>query len=97
MQQDKRRSVVGTPYWMAPELIRGLPYDDKVRSGCKDSDFEFFNLCIRTCMCSQVDVWSTGITAIEMCEGEPPLMDKPPLRVTAPLHTQPSSIVWFKV
>ena len=30
VQQDKRRSVVGTPYWMAPELIRGLPYDDKV-------------------------------------------------------------------
>ena len=27
---DKRRSVVGTPYWMAPELIRGLPYDAKV-------------------------------------------------------------------
>ena len=27
--QDKRQSVVGTPYWMAPELIRGLPYDAK--------------------------------------------------------------------
>lgn len=31
-EQDKRRSVVGTPYWMAPELIRGLEYDAKVRS-----------------------------------------------------------------
>lgn len=29
-EQDKRRSVVGTPYWMAPELIRGLEYDAKV-------------------------------------------------------------------
>mmetsp|Transcript_9991 Transcript_9991/g.14595 ORF Transcript_9991/g.14595 Transcript_9991/m.14595 type:complete len:451 (-) Transcript_9991:191-1543(-) len=63
-EQDKRRSVVGTPYWMAPELIRGLPYDDKV------------------------DVWSLGITLIEMCQGEPPLMDKPPLRALLLITTQ---------
>lgn len=29
-EQDKRKSVVGTPYWMAPELIHGLAYDAKV-------------------------------------------------------------------
>lgn len=29
-EQDKRKSIVGTPYWMAPELIRGLEYDAKV-------------------------------------------------------------------
>ena len=29
-EQSKRSSVVGTPYWMAPELIRGMSYDDKV-------------------------------------------------------------------
>ena len=55
-EQDKRRSVVGTPYWMAPELIRGLEYDAKV------------------------DVWSMGITALEMADGEPPLIREPPLR-----------------
>lgn len=33
-EQTKRNSVVGTPYWMAPELIRGLDYDSKVEILC---------------------------------------------------------------
>lgn len=65
-EEEKRKSVVGTPYWMAPELIRSLDYD------------------------YQVDVWSTGITAIEMAEGDPPLMDRAPMQAMLLITINPS-------
>jgi serine/threonine protein kinase len=73
---DVTSAKVGTPYWMAPELIMGKAYDTKARTLC----LKRRSLPSRLSACVQVDIWSLGILAIEMAEGEPPLLHEPPLR-----------------
>ncbi|XP_014007274.2 mitogen-activated protein kinase kinase kinase kinase 4 isoform X12 [Salmo salar] len=57
----RRNTFIGTPYWMAPEVI-----------ACDENPEATYDY--------RSDLWSTGITAIEMAEGAPPLCDMHPMR-----------------
>lgn len=66
LRNGKTKSLVGSPYWMAPEVIAGNDYD-----------------------CSS-DIWSLGITILEMAEGKPPYADINPWEVLFIIAVRPS-------
>ncbi|XP_033637348.1 serine/threonine-protein kinase mig-15-like isoform X2 [Asterias rubens] len=57
----RRNTFIGTPYWMAPEVI-----------ACDENPDATYD--------NRSDLWSLGITALEMAEGQPPLCDMHPMR-----------------
>ncbi|GAB1606866.1 myosin-IIIb-like [Argonauta hians] len=65
-----RRTSVGTPYWMAPEVI-----------ACEQQlDYVYDIRC---------DVWSLGVTAIELADGDPPFSDQHPMRALFKIPRSP--------
>jgi len=63
---QKQKTVVGSPYWMSPEVIISTGYDHKA------------------------DIWSLGITCLEMAEGRPPHYEISPMRVIFIIPHRPS-------
>ncbi|CAF1085415.1 unnamed protein product [Adineta ricciae] len=68
--RGRRNTSVGTPFFMAPEVI--------VCERQMDCDYD-----------TRADVWSTGITAIEIAEGEPPLAEMHPMRALVSIPRNP--------
>ncbi|XP_035785819.1 myosin-IIIb-like isoform X2 [Anopheles albimanus] len=66
----RRNTSVGTPYWMAPEVI-----------ACEQQLDQSYD--------SRCDVWSIGITAIELAEGDPPLCELHPMRALFQIPRNP--------
>ncbi|XP_022080773.1 STE20-like serine/threonine-protein kinase isoform X2 [Acanthaster planci] len=60
--KQKRDSFIGTPYWMAPEVV--------ICETLKDNPYDY-----------KADIWSLGITLIELAQQEPPYHDLHPMRV----------------
>lgn len=82
--QIKRNTFVGTPFWMAPEVIKQSAYDFKVgTAGMRVAAAGLRVPLVATVLCGsvQADIWSLGITAIELAKGEPPNSDLHPMRV----------------
>ncbi|XP_067857457.1 STE20-like serine/threonine-protein kinase isoform X2 [Heptranchias perlo] len=72
---QRRTSFIGTPYWMAPEVVQC--------ETMKDAPYDY-----------KADIWSLGITLIELAEMEPPHHELNPMRVLLKItKTPPPTLV----
>lgn len=93
----KRHTLIGSPFWMAPEVFMGSGHNEKV-------ELPLFRLFLRLLRVLkepspvlwamtqwvQVDVWSVGITAIEIATQHPPYYRENPVSVAMKIPMQPA-------
>ncbi|XP_069622718.1 STE20-like serine/threonine-protein kinase [Ranitomeya imitator] len=76
---QRRSSFIGTPYWMAPEVVKC--------ETCKDAPYDY-----------KADVWSLGVTLIELAETQPPNHEMNPTRVLLKiLKSEPPTLKYQKL
>ena len=85
---ERAKTFVGTPHWMAPEVIssegnNGGGGEEKSNSGTdkRSKQFSRSSSSFAQGYDGKADVWALGISAIEMAEMHPPRHDVHPMRV----------------
>ncbi|RCK60428.1 Sporulation-specific protein 1 [Candida viswanathii] len=74
MTKMKKKTFVGTPFWMAPEVItRARVGESANNASTNGGDVDGYD--------EKADIWSTGITTIELVTGAPPLSQYDPLKI----------------
>lgn len=103
---NKAQTAIGTPYWMAPEVIQEVCgnlfyttslycFGDRLRFEAplrQPTPFPLTPFCygFQVPYDGQADIWSLAITCIEMVEGNPPLHNVHPMRAIFMIPSKPS-------
>ena len=72
--KGRRATAIGTPYWMAPEVV-----------ACDYGCGAYYDL--------RCDIWSVGITIIEMAEGKPPHTNVPAMKAMTQIPLKPAPLL----
>lgn len=87
MTKMKKKTFVGTPFWMAPEVITRARVGENGHNN-NGSDVDGYD--------EKADIWSTGITTIELITGAPPLAQYDPLKILFDIPKQrPPTLLGF--